>query len=99
MIMLYALIIIFSLSVNNSSFAIDNLSLQCAGCHNTNGISLPNSTIPSIAGLEPKYFVNALNEYKNNLRSNYVMRIIAKGYSEKEIIKMSLFFSKINNND
>ena len=32
------------------------------------------------------------NEYKNDIRENYIMRIIAKGYSKKEIIEMSKFF-------
>ena len=72
----------------------DNLVLPCAGCHATEGKSMENSTIPPIAGLEESYFIKAFEEYKNNLRKNYVMRIIAKGYSKDEVILMAKYFSK-----
>ena len=77
----------------------ENLSLPCAGCHGNRGISHPDSTIPSIAGLETEYFIQAFYEYKNDIRENYVMRIIAKGYTEKQIVEMSKYFTNIKSND
>ena len=94
----YLLIIILFLLILSENFkAEDNLALPCAGCHGTNGYPHLNSTIPKIAGLETDYFVQAFNEYKNDIRENYIMRIIAKGYSKKEIIEMSKFFKNAKN--
>tara|TARA_E500000178_G_C16417267_1_gene485656 strand:+ start:97 stop:396 length:300 start_codon:yes stop_codon:yes gene_type:complete len=90
------LVILLSLNI---SFANENLALPCAGCHGKYGQSNDNSSIPSIAGLEIDYFVKSFYEYKNNLRDNYIMRIIAKGYTEEQVIEMSKYFNKIKKND
>ena len=68
---------------SNILFA-NNLALPCAGCHGPNGNS-PGKTIPSIDNLEKSYFIKAFKEYKNGTRSHYIMKIIANGYSDKEI--------------
>ena len=43
-----------------------------------------------------EYFINSFNAYKYDTRENYIMRIIAKGYTEKQIIAMSNYFHKQN---
>tara|TARA_Y100000589_G_C26932073_1_gene538749 strand:- start:386 stop:685 length:300 start_codon:yes stop_codon:yes gene_type:complete len=93
----FLIIKLFLLVLGENFKAEENLALPCAGCHGTNGLSHSNSTIPKIAGLETEYFVQAFNEYKDDVRENYIMRIIAKGYSEKEIIEMSKFFKDLDN--
>ena len=67
--------------------------MPCLGCHGPGGNS-PGETIPSISGLNEEYFINSFNAYKNDIRKNYIMRIIAKGYTENQIISMSKYFNK-----
>ena len=79
----------FSLNI----FADDNIALPCLGCHGPSGNS-PGNSIPSISGLSKEYFIKSFNAYKYDTRDNYLMRIIAKGYSDKQIIAMSNYFSQ-----
>ena len=72
----------------------NNLALPCYGCHKNTTTTQAN-TIPNIIGLDQKYFINAFNEYKNNIRENYLMQIISKGYSDLEIEELSEYFGNI----
>ena len=69
------------------------LGNTCAGCHGTNGVS-NGPAAPSIAGLDYDYFVDAMTEFKEDLRNTTIMARIAKGYSEAEIEAMSKFFAE-----
>ena len=71
----------------------NNLALPCAGCHGPEGKS-PGDTIPSINNLDKKYFISALKAYKNGSRNNYIMQIISKGYSDKEIELLADYYGK-----
>ncbi len=96
--MRFILIIFIFLSISYFSLA-NNLAMPCYGCHGPEGNS-NNNSIPSISGLNENYFINAFKEYKNKTRDNYLMHIISKGYSEKEIKSLANFFSKkITQND
>ncbi|RPH07776.1 MAG: cytochrome C [Alphaproteobacteria bacterium TMED93] len=79
---LLILSIVYFISVN--ILKANNLALPCAGCHSTDGNS-PGKTIPSIKNLEKNYFIQAFKEYKDGTRDHYIMKIIANGYSDKEI--------------
>ena len=78
-------------SISSFSFS-NNIALPCYGCHVSKVI--PNSSIPSIIGLDKKYFIAAFNEYKNKVRDNYLMQIISNGYSKQQIKNLASFFSK-----
>ena len=71
----------------------NNLALPCAGCHGPNGVS-PGETIPSINNLDKQYFINAFKEYKRGERKNYIMQIISKGYTDKEIELLANYYDK-----
>ena len=86
------LILSFIYWFSNILFA-NNLALPCAGCHGPNG-NAPGKTIPSIKNLEKSYFIKAFKEYKNGTRSHYIMKIIANGYSEKEIQMLADYYEK-----
>ena len=89
-------IILISIVLASFSFntiAGDNIALPCLGCHGPSGNS-PGNSIPSISGLSKEYFIKSFNAYKYDNRDNYIMRIIAKGYTEKQIIAMSNYFNK-----
>ena len=86
---------ICKLSLSNSN---ENLALPCAGCHGPDG-NAPGESIPSIAGLEKNYLIQALLEYKSKVRENYVMQIISNGYTDQQIVSLSEYFSKKSRND
>ena len=88
-ILISILLAFFSLN----TIASDNIALPCLGCHGPSGNS-PGNSIPSISGLDSEYFISSFNAYKNDIRKNYIMRIIAKGYTDKQIIAMSNYFNK-----
>ena len=81
-------------SISSFSFS-NNIALPCYGCHVSKVI--PNSSIPSIIGLDKKYFISAFNEYKNKVRDNYLMHIISKGYTDEQVKLLADYFSKKNN--
>lgn len=69
------------------------LAFTCAGCHGTDGSSVGPSS-PSIAGMDPEVFVDAMQAYKADQRNATIMNRIAKGYSDEQIKGMSWFFAK-----
>ena len=73
----------------------NNLALPCAGCHGPKGYS-PGQTIPSINNLDRSYFIKAFNEYKSGIRDNYIMQIIARGYTDNQIQALAEYFGEKN---
>ncbi|MGF1643665.1 MAG: c-type cytochrome [Thiotrichales bacterium] len=69
------------------------LAFTCAGCHGTDGSSVGPSS-PSIAGMDPDVFIDAMLDYKKDHRNPTIMNRIAKGYSDEQIRGMALFFFK-----
>ncbi len=85
------LLTFFIINLLNISTA-NNIALPCYGCHVSNDKTSINS-IPLIEGIDKKYFINAFYEYKNKVRSNYLMQIISQGYTDKEIKDLAEYFS------
>lgn len=69
------------------------LAFTCAGCHGTDGSSVGPSS-PSIAGMDPEVFIDAMLDYKVDRRNSTIMNRIAKGYSDEQIKGMAWFFAK-----
>jgi sulfide dehydrogenase cytochrome subunit len=69
------------------------LAFTCAGCHGTDGSSVGPSS-PSIAGMDPEVFIDAMQGYKFDERNSTIMNRIAKGYNEEQIKSMAWFFAK-----
>jgi len=84
--------IISIISLSNFAYA-DNkdksLSLPCLGCHGKS----TDQSIPSLYGLEEEYLYSALLAYKLDERDQYLMRIISKAYTDKELRIISKYFS------
>lgn len=95
--MKYILIISLSIYLNSKSYS-NNIAMPCYGCHMNNN-QLESTSIPSIHGLEKKYFIQAFSEYQNNKRNNYLMQIISKGYTNKQIKELAEYFAKQGEND
>jgi len=69
------------------------LSLSCASCHGTDGISV--STTPTIAGLGKTSMYKTLLDFKSGKRTSTVMQKHVKGFSDDELEQVSYYFSKI----
>lgn len=69
------------------------MAANCAYCHGTNGKS--SGAIPSLAGLEAKYFVEQMKAFKDGSRPATVMAKHANGYTDKEYEAMAKYFAAI----
>jgi sulfide dehydrogenase cytochrome subunit len=68
------------------------LASSCAGCHGTNGHS--KGEMPKLAGLQPDYFIQQMQDFANGARESSVMRYHAAAYSETEIRLLAEYFSR-----
>lgn len=64
----------------------------CAGCHGERGVSSMPGT-PSLVGLDPKYFVAAMQSYKSGQRAHDMMKAIAAGAGESDVSNMALYYA------
>jgi cytochrome c553 len=64
----------------------------CAGCHGDDGISkIPG--MPSLVGLDPKYFVAAMNGYKSGQRNHDMMKALAAPLGETDLRNLALYYA------
>jgi hypothetical protein len=68
------------------------LAGSCSTCHGPNGQS--PGAMPSLAGLEPKYIMTRLKEFRSGEVPATLMNRIAKGYSDAEIDALGEYFTK-----
>jgi cytochrome c len=66
------------------------LAGECVTCHRASGAA---DGIPPIVGLPKDYFVQALFEYKTNVRSNEVMKLRVVNLANDEIAALAAYFS------
>lgn len=71
------------------------LGIICNGCHGPKGVSVGLS-IPSIAGLDRRYFTKTLLNYKKGERASSIMGRIARGYKYSDLRKISSYFSALD---
>jgi cytochrome c553 len=93
----------FSLTTSTANFATDTLlgdparvaplvTERCAGCHGLDG----NSTTPSfprLAGMNAKYLLNELRNYKSERRGSEMMQPMVMELSEPELLNLALYFA------
>ncbi|MBK1629325.1 hypothetical protein CKO31_00960 [Thiohalocapsa halophila] len=68
------------------------LTWNCAGCHGPDGVSV-GSAMPSIAGMDPRYFIPLMRRFGSDERWSTVMGRIARGYDSLELRAMALYFA------
>jgi cytochrome c553 len=66
----------------------------CVACHGTDGAKTVGDDYPILAGQQPDYIVQALNDYKSGKRKNAVMGGIIGGIDAKDFEAIALFFSQ-----
>ena len=64
----------------------------CTGCHGEAGIT-KTPGMPSLVGLDPKYFVTAINDYKTGQRKNELMKSMAVAISDANAKNIALYFA------
>ena len=68
-------------------------SQTCAACHGPTGNS-ENPIYPIIAGQYRDYIEHALKEYRSGARNNAIMRGLASGLSDQDILDLSAYYSR-----
>ena len=64
----------------------------CGGCHGEAGISATPG-MPSLIGMDPKYFVAAINAYKGGQRKHDMMKTLVSGLSETDLNNIALYYA------
>jgi sulfide dehydrogenase cytochrome subunit len=74
-----------------NSAGADTLYWACNGCHGPNGIS-EGRHIPTIAGLNFRYFYATMQAFRKDRRAGAIMGRIAKGYDSVQLQQLALYF-------
>jgi cytochrome c553 len=69
-----------------------NAAATCTGCHGDGGVT-KTPGMPSLVGLDPKYFVDAINDYKSGKRKNELMKSMAAAISDAIANDIALYFA------
>ncbi|TSA41705.1 MAG: hypothetical protein D4R58_01030 [Betaproteobacteria bacterium] len=65
---------------------------SCGGCHGETGIS-KTPGMPSLVGLDPKYFVAAMDAYKGGQRKHDVMKSMAAAVRGADLNNIALYYA------
>ena len=68
---------------------------MCANCHGSEGRTVEQSAVPSLAGLPREYFIQQMQAYKDGSRKATVMHQLSKGFSDAQIASMADYFSAL----
>jgi cytochrome c553 len=66
----------------------------CASCHGMDGIAKQND-YPNLAGQSANYLFKQLLDYKSQTRSSAIMQAFVMTLSEKEMLELSKYYSKL----
>ena len=66
---------------------------MCANCHGSEGHTVKDSAVPSIAGLPRDYMVQQMHAFKDGSRPATIMHQITKGLSEAQITSLADYFA------
>jgi cytochrome subunit of sulfide dehydrogenase len=69
------------------------LAATCANCHGTQGVAVPNASVPGLAGLPASYIAEQMKAFKAGTRPATVMHQLAKGYSDAQIDAIAAYYA------
>jgi cytochrome c553 len=69
-----------------------NAAAGCTGCHGEAGVT-KTPGMPNLVGLDPKYLVAAMNDYKNGQRKNEMMKSMLAAISSADANNIALYFA------
>ncbi|MCJ2034354.1 c-type cytochrome [Methylobacterium sp. J-068] len=89
-----ALVLVPGVGTAGDAKAGRKAATACQTCHGLDGLSkLPEA--PNLAGQVEPYLVKALTEYRDGVRSNEIMNVVAKPLSDAEIANLAAYYSAI----
>ncbi len=69
-------------------------ALQCQTCHGLDGMSkLPEA--PHIAGQPVPYLIKSLNDFRQGVRKNEMMDVVAKELTDQDVADLAAYYSAI----
>lgn len=77
----------------NPPDAVTIMASTCVGCHGADGTSRGPAT-PTIAGMAPETFIDAMKSFKDGSRTATIMDRIAKGFTDEETKQLADYYSK-----
>lgn len=70
-----------------------SLAATCANCHGTDGRSVPDSGLESLAGASKDQLARKLREFKSGTKPATIMDQIAKGYTDEQLDLIAGYFA------
>ena len=64
------------------------LGSECAGCHSSGA-----GNVPQIEGMDRRYFITVLHEYRARARPNETMQLLTARLSDEEIAALAAYFT------
>lgn len=69
-------------------------AMQCQTCHGLDGLSkLPEA--PNLAGQPEAYLVKSLNDFRQGLRKNEMMSIVAPALTDADVADLAAYYAAI----
>lgn len=75
-------------------------SVLCLGCHGVNGegkvAADQQPDYPRLATQKPGYFIKSLKDYKNDIRKDPLMNVLAKSLTEADIANLAAYYASLD---
>lgn len=68
------------------------LAKECESCHGADG-NAKNPSMPTLAGQDAKYFIKAMNHYKDGTRKHQIMFGAVAAIGEQEMIDLATYYA------
>lgn len=69
------------------------IARRCASCHGKDGNVAHESIFPSLASMQPEYFIPALNSYFTGKRKHAIMKIFKNSLSKGEVNDLAAYYA------
>jgi cytochrome c553 len=86
--------LINSASAGDAKAGRQKVAGVCQACHGMDGMS-KNPESPNLAGQLQQYLTKALKEYRDEVRKNESMNIVAKELSDTDVENIAAYYSSI----
>jgi cytochrome c553 len=74
-------------------------TVLCSHCHGKDGIAIQRPglkrIVPNLAGQNPVYIIDQFQRFEDNRRQDFMMGGLAKNFSEEDMIKMAIYYSRM----
>jgi sulfide dehydrogenase cytochrome subunit len=67
------------------------IAFTCNTCHGYDGVS--QGATPSLRGLPPSYFTQAMRDFREGRRTATIMDRLARAYSDEEVAAVAAYYA------